>query len=140
MVEVRHGRNVLILHDGPDTMTIDRFHKFQYYGLIDANIGTDLEGLANHYHRMMMFAKNERIGDLIDEINNLKQSIFNIQNCADPSLLSFSVLVDSINGVKTSFVTDLDITDTSDKIKELGFTQEVIKSNLTEVKKKLNQP
>ena len=98
------GKKVEI-YDAVDEFPITRFHKYNKYLLIDVGVGADLANVDNHIERAMRFIAINPT-HAIQELENLRQSIYLIQQEISPKYWAFAVLVKSIDGVEQNDLSD----------------------------------
>jgi len=130
------NNNKVEIYDSIQTITIDRYRKYQLYSLMDSSVGTSIQSM------------QQSIGTAIAKIDvnaeHAKKDLQNIQvamelvsNNVDPSLLSFAVLVKSINGDLTNDLSEDGLQDVVNRLARSGTTMGKIIDALEEVKKKL---
>ena len=98
MVTVKIGKHTVEMYDAIDELPIVRFHKYQKLLLIDAGIGSDLTALDQRIEKISRFLADGKADKAQQELNNLRQSVFFIQNGISPKHLSFADLVRAIDG------------------------------------------
>lgn len=124
---------VVVMYDSISDLPIDRYHAFNKMVLIDSGIGSDLSDFDNHFERLRIYI-NTNPDEAIKELNNLRQSVFFIQNDISPKLLAFAALVVKINGKDYS---DLSADGLKKVVEEInGEAFEKVTGELEEVKKK----
>lgn len=124
---------VVVMYDSISDLPIDRYHAFNKMVLIDSGIGSDLSDFDNHFERLRIYIKTNP-DEAIKELNNLRQSVFFIQNDISPKLLAFAALVVKINGKDYS---DLSTDGLKKVVEEInGEAFEKVTGELEEVKKK----
>lgn len=106
MVTVRIGGHKVRMYDAIDELPIARFHRYQRSLLVDAGVGSDISAFDQRIERarrFLMAGDNEKASR---ELDNLRQSVFLIQNEVDTKLLSFAALVAEIDGVACEDLSD----------------------------------
>lgn len=106
MVTVKIGDHKVRLYDAIDELPIARFHRYQRSLLVDAGVGSDISAFDQRIERarrFLMAGDNEKASR---ELDNLRQSVFLIQNEVDTKLLSFAALVAEIDGVACEDLSD----------------------------------
>lgn len=95
-----YKRLELELYDSIDNTPYRRFQEYNLMCLIDANIGSDLNSVDNHYltiQKLLPFPDKAAL-----ELNNFRQNLHFILSNTSPELRSFACLVAKINGVDVS--------------------------------------
>lgn len=106
MVTVKIGGHKVRMYDAIDELPIARFHRYQRSLLVDAGVGSDISAFDQRIERarrFLMAGDNEKASR---ELDNLRQSVFLIQNEVDTKLLSFAALVAEIDGVACEDLSD----------------------------------
>lgn len=106
MKTVEIGGKRVELYDSIEEMPITRFHKYSKMSLIDAGIGSDITDFDRHIAKAMALAKGKNPSDAAVELENLRQSVYFIQNNLSPKHLSFAALVKSIDGMPCDDLSD----------------------------------
>lgn len=104
ITKVIAGKSVR-LYDSIDELPIVRFHKYNKYLLIDSGIGSDLSDIDAHIERLYRYMKHDS-KEAIQELQNLRQSLYMVSMEISPKFLSFAVLVESIDGIKADDLSD----------------------------------
>lgn len=106
MVTVTIGGLKVRMYDSIDELPIVRFHRYQRSLLVDAGVGSDIAAFDQRIERtrrFLMAGDAEKAGR---ELENLRQSVFLIQNSVDTKLLSFAALVAEVEGVACDDLSD----------------------------------
>jgi hypothetical protein len=123
------------LYDSIDELPITRFHKYNKYLLIDSGIGSDLSDIDAHIERLYRYISHDS-KLAVQELQNLRQSLYMVSQEISAKFLSFAVLVESIDGVKRDDLSDEGMKNTLELLKEMpnGMISEIVES----LKKKLD--
>lgn len=123
------------LYDSIDELPITRFHKYNKYLLIDSGIGSDLSDIDSHIERLYRYISHDS-KHAVQELQNLRQSLYMVSQEISAKFLSFAVLVESIDGVKRDDLSDEGMKNTLELLKEMpnGMISEIVES----LKKKLD--
>lgn len=123
------------LYDSIDELPITRFHKYNKYLLIDSGIGSDLSDIDAHIERLYRYISHDS-KLAVQELQNLRQSLYMVSQEISAKFLSFAVLVESIDGVKRDDLSDEGMKNTLELLKEMpnGMMSEIVES----LKKKLD--
>jgi hypothetical protein len=105
MKKVKLGNYKLEMYDSLDELPITRFHKYNKMLLVDAGVGSNIGDFDMHIERAIRFSKsNPEI--VRQELENLRQSVYMIQEELNPGHLAFCALIKSINGKDCTDITD----------------------------------
>ena len=136
MVTTKIGKHTVEMYDAIDELPIVRFHKYQKLLLIDAGIGADIAALDQRIEKTRRFLMDGKPDKAQQELANLRQSVFFIQNGISPRHRAFAVLVKSIDGRECNDISDdalKQLTDTLNDAPEKELT-----ARLDAVKKKID--
>lgn len=136
MVTTKIGKHTVEMYDAIDELPIVRFHKYQKLLLIDAGIGSDIAALDQRIEKTRRFLMDGKPDQAQQELANLRQSVFFIQNGISPRHRAFAVLVKSIDGRECNDISDdalKQLTDTLNDAPEKELT-----ARLDAVKKKID--
>ena len=136
MVTTKIGKHTVEMYDAIDELPIVRFHKYQKLLLIDAGIGADIAALDQRIEKTRRFLMDGKPDKAQQELANLRQSVFFIQNGISPRHRAFAVLVKSIDGRECNDISDdalKQLTDTLNDAPEKELT-----AQLDAVKKKID--
>ena len=106
MVTLKIGKHTVIMYDTIDELPIVRFHKYQKLLLIDAGVGSDIVAFDQRTEKMRRYLMDGKIDHAKQELENLRQSVFMIQNEISPKHRAFAVLVAKIDGRECNDLTD----------------------------------
>jgi len=123
------------LYDSIDELPITRFHKYNKCLLIDSGIGSDLSDIDAHIERLYRYISHDS-KLAVQELQNLRQSLYMVSQEISAKFLSFAVLVESIDGVKRDDLSDEGMKNTLELLKEMpnGMISEIVEA----LKKKLD--
>ena len=93
------------LYDSIDDMPIKRFHRYNKYLIVDSGVGADISNADNHIERAMRFIKQNPTHAL-QELENLRQCLYLVQQEISPKHWAFAVLVKSIDGKEQDDISD----------------------------------
>lgn len=98
------GKKVCI-YDSIDSLPMERFHKYNKSLIVDCGVGADLNSIDNHIERAMRFIETNKVHAL-QELENLRQCIYLINQEVSPKNLAFATLVYSIDGKECNDISD----------------------------------
>ena len=125
MITTTVGKFKVELYDSISELPIRRFYLFNKLALIDAGIGSNLEDVDAHLQKIYNFIDADP-NKAKQELKNLRQQIYLIQEQLSVEHLAFAPMIRSVNG-KTVTV------DTTDDAKELLDRLNSVKANLIEM-------
>ena len=106
MVTVKIGKHTVVMYDTIDELPIVRFHKYQKLLLIDAGIGSDIVAFDQRTEKLRRYLMDGKFDNAKQELENLRQSVFMIQNEISPKHRAFAVLVAKLDGRECNDITD----------------------------------
>ena len=117
------------LYDSIDELPITRFHKYNKCLLIDPGIGSDLSDIDAHIERLYRYISHDS-KLAVQELQNLRQSLYMVSQEISAKFLSFAVLVESIDGVKRDDLSDEGMKNTLELLKEMpnGMISEIVEA------------
>ena len=86
------------IYDTIDEMPIVRFHKYQKLLLIDAGVGADISAFDQRTEKMRRYLLDGKVDKARQELDNLRQSVYLMQNGINPKHRAFAVLIGKIDG------------------------------------------
>lgn len=137
MVTTKIGKHTVEIYDAIDELPIVRFHKYQKLLLIEAGVGSDIAAFDQRTEKMRRYLMDGKTEKAQQELENLRQSVFMIQNEISPKNRAFAVLVAKIDGRECNDLTDdalLRITAELNDVPEKELT-----AQLEAVKKKIDE-
>lgn len=90
--------HTLVLYNGIDEMPIINYQKYNKYLLVDAGIGPDVDSIDEKIVSLAKLINTNNKKAAIDELTNLRLSIFMAQNQISPKLMSLITMCYSIDG------------------------------------------
>ena len=106
MVTTKIGKHTVEMYDTIDELPIVRFHKYQKLLLIDSGVGSDIAAFDQRTEKMRRYLMDGKTEKAQQELENLRQSVFMIQNEINPKHRAFAVLVTKIDGRECNDLTD----------------------------------
>jgi len=136
MQTIKIGKHTVEMYDAIEELPIVRFHKYQKLLLIDAGIGSDLAALDQRIEKVRRYLMDNKPEKAQKELENLRQSVWMIQNSINPKHRAFAVLVAKIDGREYPDISDdslQSIMETLNDVSEKDMT-----AQLEAVKKKID--
>lgn len=136
MVTVKVGKHTVEMYDAIDEMPIVRFHKYQKYLLVDAGVGADIAAFDQRLEKMRRFLMAGKTDQAQKELENLRQSVFLIQNGINPQHRAFAALVTKIDGKECNDLSDDALAEVTRLLQDTPAKQ--LAARLDAVKKKID--
>ena len=100
------NKKVVQVYDSIDEMPIVNFQKYNKYLLIDSGIGSDADDIDAHITCIAKFIKANKKKKALQELQNMRQNMYMVNNEISPKYLAFAALIHSINGKETNDLSD----------------------------------
>lgn len=122
-------------------LPMKRSHEFTKYLGMDADIGSDIEGVGRHFERLFMFlgAGKEMKAEAQREAYNLYYQWFLVLENINPKYLSFACLIHSLDKEPCNDLTEDGLRALVNRLSEINLTEGEISTATEEVKKNLKQ-
>ena len=98
-------KNVQV-YDSIDEMPIVNFQKYNKYLLIDSGIGSDVDDIDAHIVKIAKYIKANSDKKALQELQNMRQNLYMINNEISPKYLAFAALIHSIDGKEVNDLSD----------------------------------
>lgn len=92
-----NGHNVE-MYDDIEALPIRRYQKFSKLLLVEAGIGSTIADFDGHIERVARYMAGKDIESARQELLNLRQNVYMVQQGLSPQHLAFAVLVKTIDG------------------------------------------
>ena len=125
------------MYDSIEELPIVRFQKYNKMLMLDAGLGSDLTALDAHLARVGEFIKAGETDNAAREIDNLRQTLFNVQNGLTPHFMSLIPLMAEVDGEPLTDLSDENIQRVYDTLKDV--TMKAYEGAAHEVKKKIEE-
>lgn len=106
MKKLIFNKKVYTLYDSIEEMPIQNFQKYNKYLLIDAGIGSDADDIDNHIVKLAKLIASDEKKKALQELQNMRQNIWMINNEISPKYMAFAALINSIDGKKVTDLSD----------------------------------
>ena len=100
-------------------MPIVNFQKYNKYLLIDSGIGSDADDIDAHIARIAKFIKANNNKKAMQELQNMRQNMYMVNNEISPKYLAFAALIQSVDGKEISDLSDDSLKNTLNDIKAI---------------------
>lgn len=111
------NKKVVKIYDSIDEMPIVNFQKYNKYLLIDSGIGSDADDIDAHIMRIAKFIKANNNKKAMQELQNMRQNMYMVNNEISPKYLAFAALIQSVDGKEISDLSDDSLKNTLNDIK-----------------------
>lgn len=92
------GTHVVEYYDNIDDLPIRRFHEYNKMLLIDSGLGSDVGDFDAHIEKALVYLKSNDRDLAMQELQNMRQTVYFIHSELSPRHLAFAALVKSIDG------------------------------------------
>jgi len=106
MKKMMLGKHKVTLYDSIEELPIVRFQKYNKMLMVDAGLGSDLAALDAHLARVSEYIKHNDRDNAAKEIDNLRQTLYNVQNGITPHFMSLVPLMSEIDGEPLTDLSD----------------------------------
>ena len=129
------NKKVVRVYDSIDEMPIINFQKYNKYLLIDSGIGSDADDIDAHIVKIAKFIKANNNKKALQELQNMRQNMYMVNNEISPKYLAFAALIHSIDGKEVNDLSDDGLKKLLQDLKEIKHSK--IIDFLTWLKKKV---
>lgn len=113
------NKKTVRVYDSIDEMPIINFQKYNKYLLIDSGIGSDVDDIDAHIARIAKFIKSNNAKKALQELQNMRQSMYMVNSEISPKYLAFAALIHSIDGEEVNDLSDDGLKNVLAKLKEI---------------------
>ena len=131
------GTHKVVMYDSIEELPIVRFQKYNKMLMLDAGLGSDVSALDGHLARVSEYIKANDLTNAYAEIDNLRQTLFNVQNGLTPHFMSLIPLMAEVDGEPLTDLSDENIQVVYDRLKDV--TMRAYEGAASEVKKKIEE-
>ena len=100
------NKKIVRVYDSIDEMPIVNFQKYNKYLLIDSGIGSDVDDIDAHIVKIAKYIKSSNNKKALQELQNMRQNIYMVNNEISPKYLAFAALIHSIDGKEVNDLSD----------------------------------
>lgn len=100
------NNKIVRVYDSIDEMPIVNFQKYNKYLLIDSGIGSDADDIDAHITRIAKFIKANNNKKALQELQNMRQNMYMVNNEISPRYLAFAALIHSVDGKEANDLSD----------------------------------
>lgn len=136
MVSVKIGKHTVEIYDTIEELPIVRFHKYQKMLLVDAGIGADIPAFDQRIERTRRFMAAGKVDKAQQELENMRQCVYLIQNGIAPKHRAFAALVTKIDGQECKDISDDALAAVTAKLNDVPESE--LTAQLDAVKKKID--
>lgn len=106
MKNILVNKKIVQVYDSIDEMPIVNFQRYNKYLLIDSGIGSDADDIDAHIAKVAKFIKANDTKKALQELQNMRQNIYMVNNEISPKYLAFAALIHSVDGKKVDDLSD----------------------------------
>lgn len=139
MKEIIFKGSRLEMYDSIQDLPVGRYQKYNLNVMIDAGIGSDLNGFRERGENVKRLMKND-IEKAEKEMDNFMNNVYMIMSETSPEMNSFIVLIKKINGriVNDSDLSESGIEEIKKSLNRKGLTMGLVREFLNFFKKKID--
>lgn len=100
------NKKIVKVYDSIDEMPIVNFQKYNKYLLIDSGLGSDADDIDSHISKIAKFIKADDTKKALLELQNMRQTLYLINNEISPKYLAFTALIHSIDNEEVKDLSD----------------------------------
>ena len=100
------NKKIIRVYDSIDEMPIINFQKYNKYLLIDSGIGSDADDIDAHIIKIAKYIKSNNNKKALQELQNMRQNMYMVNNEISPKYLAFAALIHSIDGKEVNDLSD----------------------------------
>lgn len=100
------NKKIVRVYDSIDEMPIVNFQKYNKYLLIDSGIGSDADDIDAHIVKIAKLIKANNNKKALQELQNMRQNMYMVNNEISPKYLAFAALIHSIDGKEVNDLSD----------------------------------
>ncbi|HET8839749.1 MAG TPA: hypothetical protein VFM82_12235 [Flavobacteriaceae bacterium] len=132
----RVGKHIVELYDSVETLNIIRYQKFNKYLMLGNEVGSTVPDLDKRLLKAMQLVSQGMNEAGNKELENARQTVFNIQNEFSPRQKALAILVKKIDKVQYKGIDSGEIDRVEKHLGVIGMTKEMMDRVLNDVKKK----
>ena len=137
MRKMNLGQHKVTMYDDINELPIVRFQQYNKMLMIDAGLGETVDALDNHLARVGEFIKHGEMENATNEIDNLRQTLWNVQNGMTPHFMSLIPLMAEIDGQPNDDMSDDGLKATYEKLEYVTLGE--YEKAAQEIKKKIEE-
>lgn len=136
MVTIKIGKHTVEMYDSIDELPIVRFHRYQKLLLVDAGVGADINAFDQRIERTRRYLASGKPEKAGQELENMRQCVYLIQNGINPQHRAFAALVTKIDGREYNDLSDDALAGVTEILRDSPVKQ--MTAQLDAVKKKID--
>lgn len=136
MVTKKLGKHTVEMYDSIDELSVVRFHKYQKLLLVDSGVGADIAAFDAKMDKVRRFIASGKSDKAMQELDNVRQGVYLIQNEISPKCRAFAALVSKIDGKPCEDLSDAGLDAITKLLSDSPYSQ--MTAVLEAVKKKID--
>ena len=127
----------VIFYQNADELPCRRFFKFNKYCMLASDVGSTISDYDTRMKKALVYASNGDSENLTKELNNQRQTFWNILQEYSPEGCALACMVKSIDGSTwPDKLSGDNIEDILDRLSKAGYSMGELRRDLADVKKK----
>ena len=136
MKKIKLENEVVEFYDSPETMSIERYQKFNKFIMIDNEVGSSIADYDKRMQKAIKFVSSDLKKEALQELENNRQNVYNCLNEYTPRNKAVALLVKSIGKKKYKKIDSGTLKEIEHELDRIGFTKKMMDEVIDEVKKK----
>jgi len=136
MKKIKLENEVVEFYDSPETMSIERYQKFNKFIMIDNEVGSSISDYDKRMQKAIKFVSSDLKKEALQELENNRQNVYNCLNEYTPRNKAVALLVKSIGKKKYKKIDSGTLKEIEYELDRIGFTKKMMDEVIDEVKKK----
>lgn len=121
MKTLKIGRHKVEVYNSIDEMPVSRYHLLSKLLLVDSGVGATVGDVDAHLAKAIEYLKAGVTSSAVQELENLRQSVYMIEKGVDPKSKAFAALVARIDGEDVGDLSDEGLDETVSKLDGLTY-------------------
>lgn len=122
------------MHDSIETMSCERYHKYEKMMILDGGVGGDYDGIANRLNNIMELIERDPKKAML-EVKNLGQTLYFMENDFMPKMRALACRVESVDGEPFEDMSDDGIGEMAKRLEKMLNVKELDEETLRAKKK-----
>ena len=130
------GTLEVIRYDDIDELVVFNYNLFNEYGLLDAEVGSDLPAIESHFKKLDFFLARKDADQALQVRKNQHQAFYHLFNGTNFPALQWAAMLKSVGGDKIDDYSLASLTSLLRRLSDNGLTMGKVKKDVLDVKKK----
>ena len=133
------GGHTVRLFDSTKELTSEKTNDLNKLVLQDIGVGSDMDAVAGHFSQFHTLLVNKKSDEALQEAKNLHNNLYYMIQKINIKSLCFSVFIQKIDNDYITDLSDEGARKTVKRLSDIGMTDDHVKEELEDLKKKLTQ-